>query len=60
MEIAVGVRDGAGFLVQVGGGEDHVGEGGGLGEEEVLDDEEGVLEGGGIDVVACDRLEPTT
>ena len=54
LEVAVAVGDGAGLLVEVGGGKDDVGERGGLGEEHVLHDDEGVLEGGGVDAVACD------
>ena len=56
LEVAVGVGDRSGFLVQIGGGEDDVGEAGGLGEEHVLDDEEGVFEGGGVDGVAGDGV----
>jgi hypothetical protein len=52
LQVAVAVGDGAGFLVEVGGGQDDVGEGGGLGEEDVLHDDEGVLERCGIDAVA--------
>ena len=56
LEVAVAVGDGAGFLVEVGGGEDDVGERGGLGEEHVLHDDEGVLERGGVDAVAGDGV----
>ena len=56
LQIAVGVGDGAGLLVEIGGGKNDVGERGGLGEEHVLHDDEGVLEGRGVDAVARDRI----
>ncbi len=56
LQIAVAVGDGAGLLVEIGGGKDDVGERGGLGEEHVLHDDEGVLERGGIDAVAGDGV----
>ena len=56
LEVAVAVGHGAGLLVEVGGGEDDVGECGGLGEEHVLHDEECVLQRGGIDAVAGDGV----
>ncbi len=56
LEVTVAVGDGAGLLVEVGGGEDDVGKGGGLGEEHVVDDDEGVLERGGVDAVAADGV----
>ncbi len=43
LEVAVAVGDGAGLLVEVRGGKDDVGERGGLGEEHLLHDDEGVL-----------------
>ena len=56
LEVAVAVGDGAGLFVEVRGGKDDVGEGGGLGEEHVLNDDEGVLERGGVDAVAGDGV----
>ena len=56
LEVAVGVGDGAGLLVEVGGGEDDVGKLRGLGEEHVLNDNEGIAEGGGIDLEAGDGV----
>ena len=56
LQVAVAVGDGAGLLVEVGGGKDDVGERGGLGEEHVLHDDEGVLERGGVDAVARDGV----
>jgi hypothetical protein len=54
LEIAVAVSDGARLLVEVGGGKNHVSERGGLGQEHLLDDDEGVLQRCGIDAVAGD------
>ena len=43
LHIAEGVGDSAGLLVKAGRGKHHIGDGSGLGEENVLDDDEGVL-----------------
>jgi hypothetical protein len=56
LDVAVGVGDGAGFFVEAGGGQDYVGEGGGFGEEDVLDDDEGVLERCGVCAVGFDGI----
>ena len=56
LQVAVGVGDGAGFFVEICGGQDDVGEHSGLGEEHVLDDDEGVFERRRIDAVAGDRI----
>ncbi len=56
LQVAVVVGDGAGLLVEVGGGQDDVGEDGGFGHEHVLHHEERVLEGGRVDAVAEDRV----
>ena len=56
LEVAVAVGDGAGFFVEVRGGKDDVGKRRGLGEEHLLHDDEGVLEGCWVDAVAGDRV----
>ena len=56
LEVAVGVGDGAGFFVEVGSGEDDVGEGGCFGQEHVLNNQKDVLQSRRIDTVAGDRV----
>ena len=56
LEVAEGVGDGAGFLVEIGRGENDVGEPGGLREEHILHNEEGIAQNAGVGVIAGDGV----